>query len=72
MSRDEGRDSQMEFLKVDDFVDGVVGIVWFDGQCLDCVAFQIRSHCVGRWLWGLGWGSIDGLAFVSNGLVIFW
>lgn len=55
MSRDDGRDSQMEFLKVDDFVDGVVGIVWFDGQCLDCVAFQIRSHGVGRWLWGLGW-----------------
>lgn len=61
----------MELLKVDDFVDGVVGIVWFDGMFGLCGLSNQVTLCwevaLGTWL-----GSIDGLAFVSNGLVIFW
>ena len=69
MSRDEGRDSQLELLKVNDFVDGVVGVVWLMGNVW--IVWPFKSGVLGGGI-GIWLGSIDGLAFVSKGLVIFW
>ena len=56
MSRDEGRDSQLELLKVNDFVDGVVGVVWLMGNVW--IVWPFKS---GHIVLGGGFGDLAGI-----------